>query len=383
MHVIANRSQLLENLVIVERAVPSRTTMPVINGILLEATAENMSFSATNVDIGIKSSNSVMEVLQEGQVVLPVKFVDILRQLSDEKVEIKSDPENFRTELNSGKSNFVLYGMATEEFPSFTPEEEWKKWTHLNFLANEFKKIFRKVIFAVSNDESKPSFRGILLEMDEQGLITCLASDTYRLACLQQQMPVEQGEINAFRLLVPGKSLNELLRIIEDSPEDKVSGYFKDNEIIFVYRQFTFYLRLLEDRYPNLMNVFPGNHQTRVTVSASNLERTISRALLLAQGYNNMISLIINDGVLKVKAGSDMGRMEEELELDGKKGENLEEILINARFFLDPLRILDKEFIDLEFNGYLGPCIFNTGSLESSSHYRYLILPIKVDKQEE
>ncbi len=380
MQIIANCNSLLQNLSIAERTVPVRSTIPVINGILIEAEKDELTFSSTNLDIGIRSSYKDAQIDGQGSTVLPVKFVDILRQLPSPMVEITVDQETYRTEIKSGKARFFLYGMNSQEFPSFTPGEEWKKWTMISLSSDEFKSIFKKVIFAVSNDESKPPFRGILLEKDEQNLLTCLASDTYRLAFLQQQVSIEEKG-DTFRLLVPGKSLHELLRII-DKGEEKINGYFNDHEIIFTYRQFTFYMRLLEDRYPNLINVFPVNYQTRIMVDKELLEQTIGRALLLAQGYNHMISLQIEDNVLKVKAGSEMGRMDEELELIQKEGEDLEEILINARYFLDPLRVIGRETIVIDFNGFLGPCIFNCGSEGDVSRYRYLVLPIKVDKKD-
>ncbi len=380
MHIRANCNSLLENLSIVERAVPVRSTLPIINGILLEAEKDELTFSATNLDIGIRSSNKDADIQDQGSTVLPVKIVDILRQLPSPIVEITVDQENYRTEIKSGKARFVLYGMNSQEFPSFTPEVAWKNWTTVSLKTDDFKNIFKKVIFAVSSDESKPPFRGILMEKDKNNLLTCLSSDTYRLACLQQHVLMEElGD--AFRLLVPGKSLHELLRII-DKGEEKVNGYFKDHEIIFTYRQFTFYMRLLEDRYPNLMNVFPVNYQTRVVVDKELLEQTIGRAALLAQGYNHMISLQVENNVIKVKAGSEMGRMEEELELVQKEGDDLEEILVNARYFLDPLRVITKKSVVIDFNGYLGPCIFNCGTEGDAARYRYLVLPIKVDKKE-
>ncbi len=381
MHVLAKCSSLLENLSIVERAIPVRTTMPVINGILLQAREKSLFFASTNLDLSIESSNSDVQIKREGSVVLPGKLVDILRQLPGEEVEISADPENNRTTVSSGKAVFFLYGMDHDEFPAFTPPEEWQGWSHLTFDAEEFRQIFRRVIFAVSSDESKPPFRGILIEKNEHGVMTCLASDTYRMACLQKQMPAEKKG-DSFRLLVPGKNLHELLRIM-DRADGLVTVYFNEREIVFIYQYYTFISRLLEDRYPNLINAFPAEYKTRIIVQASALEKTISRAALLAQSYNNMIALQIEDNLLKVKAGSEMGRMDDEMELISKEGDDLAEIMVNARYFIEPLRIMGKEDLKIDFNGYLGPCIFKSGSEEEHFLFRYLVLPIKIDKKTE
>lgn len=380
MHFLAKRSTLLENLSIVQRGIPLKTTITTIQGILLQAENNCLTMVSNNLEMSIKAICNDIQIVEEGWVVLPGEIVDILKQAPHEDVEIKMEPGEFRTKIISGKAEFILYGMDPEEFPSFKDEFQWKKWGSIEFSANEFKNILKKVNFAVSQDEGKPSFKGVLFQVDDNNDVLFIASDTYRLAHLN--ILKSKKELEPLSLLVPGKTLIEITKILDDSDE-KIQFYFQENEIKFSYRQFLFAGRLIENRFPDLTNVFPKGFVTKILINTKLMEKSIGRASLLAHGYNQMISLQITDHTLQVKSGSEVGRMEEELILERKEGDDLEEILLNARFILDPLRVLDDEFMEIDFNGPYGPCIINSEEQieDDTSKYRYLVLPIKVDKK--
>lgn len=382
MHFLAQQGFLLENLNIVERAIPVRSPLQVIKGILVEAKDNTLSFTANNLEIAVRAECLDVEILEEGVVVLPGKLVDIVRQLPSEKLEIKTDEEGLRMEIFSGHTKFFLYGMNADEFPVISAEEEWKNWGKLVFTSADLKNIIKKVIFAASQDESKPLFRGVLIEVDSEENVTCMASDTYRLAH-NNILTGKKHHIQPLRMLIPSKSLFEIMRILDDSRE-KVELYYLDHEMIIKYRQFIFSGRLLEDKYPNFTDAFPAASSTKIVVNTGLLEKTLGRAALLAQGPNQMISLSIQDKNMQIRSGSEIGRMSEELSLLKKEGSDLEEILLNCRYFSDPLRVVDEEYVEIEFNGPFGPCIFNCHRKQDDLQeiYRYLVLPIKVDKKE-
>lgn len=370
----------MENLNIVQRSIPLKTTITTIQGVLLQVKNNCLTMISNNLEMSIKAVCEDIQVIEEGRVVLPGEIVDILKQSPHEDVEIKMAPGDFRTEIISGKANFFLYGMDPEEFPSFKEDSQWRKWGSIEFSANEFKNILRKVNFAVSHDEGKPSFRGVLFQVDDHNNVSFISSDTYRLAHLN--ILKRKKEIEPLQLLIPGKTLLEIAKILDDSDE-MIQCYFQENEIIFSYRQFLFAGRLIENKFPDLTNVFPKGFVTKILVNTRVMEKSIGRASLLAHGYNQMISLHIKDNILQVKSGSEVGRMEEELILERKEGDDLEEILLNARYILDPLRVLNDEYTEIDFNGSYGPCIINSEEQidEDTSKYRYLVLPIKVDKK--
>ena len=381
MHIVGNKETLLENFSIVHKAVPIKTPINVLKGFFLKASQDEFIIAANNLELKIKATIKDLHILSDGSIVIQDKILDILRQLPEDNVEIKLDSEKLRLEIISGKANFFLYGMDPEEYPEFSNEEEWSRWSSLKFTANNFKKLLKGVIFAVSNDEGKAAFKGILLELlKDDNRLYALATDTYRLAFFEKEY-ILNNETKPFRILVPAKLLNEILKVIDDS-DNEVQCYFTDTEFVIIYKNFIFSSRLLEDKYPDLKNVFPKNFLTSIQVKTTLLEKMLQRALLLSPSSNQMISLEIRDESIKVMAVSDLGRMDEELFLKDKEGENLDKIFLNARFLIDLLKNLEDEFIRIEFNGPLGPCIFVQNKKEENDGYlyRYLVLPIKTEK---
>lgn len=378
MQLLLHKNKLMENLNTLEKIIPTRTPLAFLQGVKIETTDDHLLLTTSSLDMTLKTYCPA-KISRQGSVILPAKFFDIIRQVPAEEIEINLDDKELRVSIQSGTACFSLYGTDAEQFPNLTAEQEWQQWTNLTFAAPEIMDILRQVLFAVSQDENKPSFRGILLEADAQGQLLCLSSDTYRLACFEKSFS-GNSNFQPFRLLIPGKSLGEIARILGDAQET-VACYFQKDEIIFVHKQYVFSSRLLEDKYPDLLTAFPQGFVTKIVLPTELLEKTVSRAALLAQGENRMIALGVRGETLQVRSNSEIGKMEEEIELTGKEGDDLDEILINSRFFLDVLRIWKEESVEVQFNGPLGPCIFQHRREREDSweNYRYLVLPIKPD----
>ena len=381
MIISGEQDKLNKCLSVVEKGLPAKTTLPILNGILLEAGEGYLRFSSSNLELTIHGEEREINVLETGSIVLPGKLADIVRQLSNSDVKISANNENLRAEIRSGKAVFNLYGMDAAEFPNFTTQEEWGKWSGIEFSAIELREMLKKIIFAISHDEGRPLFRAVMLHFDKDGNLTAIATDTYRLARLQR---INKGKNNfePFVLLVPGRILNEIIKIIDSTKDEIVKCFFKEKEIIFSYGKFTLSSRLLDGKFPEISGVFPAGYKTRITVDKGQFERLLHRAVLLAHGQNQMIMLQINENLLKVRASSDTGNMDEELVLEHKTGDDLEDILLNARFLLDPLRVIEDDNVVMEFNGPLGPCIFycETEKEGVKEIYQYLVLPIKTEK---
>ncbi len=372
MKIIAPIQELLQYLNVLQKGIPGKTTMEIVNGILLEVIGNSLVVNTNNLEMSIKAVIEDVEIIDGGAVVLPAKFIDILKQLPENKVEINREADELKVEIKSGKANFSLYGMDAEEFPRFSPRESWSSWNNINLPAGDLKKILQRVNFAVSQEETKPLFKAVCIEIDESGNINFTATDTYRLAYYKKSFSNSQMEPGT--LLVPGKTLQELSKALENS-EEEVECFFEQKEMLFAYKDFEFSTRLLDDKYPDFNSIFPASYNTKIKVNRSVFDKLLHRASLVAQGINNMINLEVRDKALKVSAGSDIGKMEEEIPLEEKEGEDLEGILLNARFLIEPLRILDEDILEIGFNGPLSPCIFNVDN--EAEQYRYLVLPIK------
>ncbi len=380
MHILADKNILLESLNTVQKSVPFKSTIPAAKGILVAVKGSELTLIGNNLEMSIKAISTNLQVFKEGEVVLPVEFIEVLKQSPEEKIEIRINKDDFRAEITSGQAKFILYGMNPEDFPlvGFENPPDAEK---IVYPAQELKSMLKKVTFAVSQDEGKPSFKGVLFEIDAERNIFFIASDTYRLAHLKTTQ--NNKDLQPLRLLIPGKSLNEVLKIIDDSRE-VVEFAYSESDIIFYYKQFIIYSRLLENRFPNLSSIFPAACTTKIKINTRLLEEAVGRALLLAGGYNHMISLHITADTLKIYSGSEVGRMNEKLPLSAKEGDDLPEIMLNARYFLDPLRIIEEEYVEIDFNGAYGPCIFNYREAVEDGilNYRYLVLPIKIDKKD-
>ncbi len=221
-----------------------------------------------------------------------------------------------------------------------------------------------KTTFCVANHAGNPVFSGVLMvnNPDGEGFV-CVASDTYRLAWY------EKVKINAdepFKILVPGKLLAEVGKIIKD--DDTVKVYITEKDLVFVVSEYVISIRLLEGRYPNLSHIFPKEAETKIKVNGHDFTDTLNRAELVAEGHNRLCSLSITD-VLRVEAGSEIGKMNEELPVE-VEGEPLEQILINAKYVLDGVKAFDED-VNIEFNGMFGPVVMK------EEGFKYLVLPIK------
>lgn len=381
LEVSVRQNKLSNCLNVVEKGLPSKTTLPVLNGIFVETDVSSLRFVTSNLELSIQAVLNEVEIIERGKVILPDKFVEIVRQLSDDNVKIKVNPEKLQAEIKSGKAFFNLFGMDANEFPHFTTEKEWVAWDSIEFSAVELREMIKKIIFAVSHDEGRPLFRAVMLNLAENGDLTAVATDTYRLARLQRIFN-GQKVIDPLTLLVPGRTLNEIIKVIDGAQDETIKCYFKEKEIIFCYRHFIFSSRLVEGKFPEIKSVFPEGFKTRININKLQMEKLLHRAILLAQGQNQMIMLKVMGNILNVRASSSTGNMDEELDLEYKEGEDLENILLNARFLLEPLRVMDDENVLIEFNGPFGPCIFCREEEKEGlkEKYQYLVLPIKTEK---
>lgn len=363
MKIRANCIDLLNKLSVVEKGLPTKTSIPAIEGIYIEKKGGNLTLCSNNLEMVVKTTFPVNEIgnEDEGATILPKKFIDIVKQLPDSEVEITLDKDN-KAEIKSGKSKFNLNCMDAEEYPVFDENYEDKPFFELE--GSLLKDMIKKTTFCVSNDVGKPAFAGVLMSNNAKEGFICVASDTYRLAWYEK---LQINFTEHLRILVPGRLLAEVGRIVRD--DDIVKAYIMEKNLVFIVNEYVISIRLLEEKYPDLSSVFPEGAETRFKINRRDLIQMLNRADLLVTGHSKACSLGITD-VLKVEAGSEIGKMSEELSIDVEGGE-LEEVCINTRFMLDGLKVVDNENISIEFNGAFGPIVIK------DEGFKYLVLPIK------
>lgn len=361
------RETLQKCLEIVEKALPFRTTIPVLDNIFFEDNGNQVSFKATNLEVEI-ICKLICSSGQKGAVLLPAKIIEIVRSLPLSELQLTLNEENHRIDLTSGSAKFNLYGADSQEYPQLEEDHSISN-EGINIKQSELKQILKEVIFAVSSDEGRPAFNGIQFSFHTDGL-KITASDTYRLVIQKITFNHRSGEVD---LLVPARSIRELIKILEDKDLRVMLYHFK-NKVIFAMEQTYFAARVLNEKFPDVSSVIPAGYRTKLRLERKLFEETVSRASLLADGVNQAIQLLVRDGEMEVKVSSKVGRMEEILPVQ-KEGEDLD-IYVNSRFILDLLRVAGSEEISLEFNGKNGPIIIK---MVNNENYLYLILPIKME----
>lgn len=358
---------LAEHLQVVAKAVPQKSTLSVLEGILFQSDGENLILTATNLELGIRTSFAAAHT-EPGEVILPAKVVEIIRRLPGDSVQLIVNPENYLTEIKSGQSEFQMYGLAAEEFPLFpTVDKENGKFS-FQIKAIDLRRALRQTLFSVSHDEGKPAFTGVLFTLREDSL-SLSASDTFRLATTACRI-INHGEPGEF--LVPGKTLQEIVRIFNDD-EAKVNVVVSQNQLLLECGEKKVSSRLLDEKFPNVERVIPKEFSGQASVDVTPFMQAVERASLLSEGTNHVIRLSIGTGTMVIRASSKFGKIQEQIPLE-LEGEGIE-VSLNSRFILDMLKINEGEKCYIQITGTNKPCVLRDSLYDD---YTYLVLPIKI-----
>lgn len=366
MNISTNANKLTYCLEIVEKALPVRSTIPVINNILLEIKEKELIFSATNLEMFVRV-NMDYQGEETGRILLPPKIVEIIRHFPTTEVNISINWDTNRIDISGGSAYFHLFGSNTEDYPlSF--ESQVNDQDGFIIEKSKFKNMLKTVVFAASNEETRPAFNGVFFLFNND-TISLTASDTYRLAIKEARDDSWSFEEN--KCLVPARAMRELLRILSDS-KGNIALFNQKNLIAFKFDQIMFASRLLEEKYPDVSGVIPREYKTRVVIDRKMLEEIINRAALLAEGKNQAVNIIVRNHQLEARVSAQEGSMEESIPVE-QEGEDIE-LFANSRFILDILKIIEDQKVMIDFHGESGPLIFR---LVDNQSYLYLVLPIK------
>src|SRR5699024_4820360 len=231
-----------------------------------------------------------------------------------------------------------------------------------------FKDIIRQTVFATTQDETRPSLTGVLAESNGER-ISFVALDGYRLALKKLNLDSSLD----FKIIIPGRSLNELNKILEDSEEDfKIS--ISPGHVIFDIGDTIVYSRLLEEQLINYKDIIRNDHNNKVIVNKNDFRDSLERALLLSKEEKaNLVKLTISDNEVIIRSNSEIGNVYEQIDSE-QEGEDLN-IAFNSRYILEGIKTIESENIQLNFMGSLNPCIIN--GLDDKN-YTYLVLPVRL-----
>lgn len=363
MKLICSKSNLLHGVNIVSKAVPTRTTMAILECILIDASANEIKLTANDMELGIETKIEG-EIAEHGVIALDAKiFSEIVRKLPDSDVTIETDA-SFKTTITCEKAKFNIVGKSGDDF-SYIPYIERNE----PIVMSQFtlKEVIRQTIFSIADNDNNKLMTGELFEIEENDL-KVVSLDGHRISIRNIEL---KNNYSHKKVVVPGKTLQEVSKILPGSAEDEVCIFLTDNHIVFEFENTTVVSRLIEGEYFKIEQMLSSDYETKVKINKRELLDCIDRAtLLVKEGDKKPIIMNITDGTMELKINSFIGSMNEDIDI-AKEGKDIL-IGFNPKFFIDALRVIDEEEVTLYMVNPKAPCFIK----DDEGTFIYLILPV-------
>lgn len=369
MKIVCEKEKILKAINSVTKAVASKTTMPILEGILIQTNDKEVKLTTYDLEIGIEYIIDADIKEQGTTVVNAIMFSEIIRKLPDTDINISLNEKNLLV-IECEGSLYKLATMNPDEFPEL-PQINVEN--SISIEQNSLKEMIRKTIFAVSTEENRPIFTGCLFEIKNNKL-NVVAVDGFRLAWKSKFL---QNNSNDFTAVIPGRTLNEVNKIILDSFDTIKIGVAK-NQALFEMENCKIVTRLLDGEFLNYSSVIPENWETRVRVNRNNVQNCFERISLISSSTIEKekkypVKVSIDIGKVTISCTNQTGDAKEEMYVS-TEGQNLE-AGFNPKYFLDALRAIDDEEIFVDFGTSISPCIIRP---VEDGDYIYMILPIRL-----
>lgn len=363
MKIICSKSELLKSMNISMKAVPSKTTMPILECVLIDASTDVIKFTTNDMELGIETLLKG-NVVDRGIIAVDARiFSDIVRKLPDNDVTIVSD-DNFSVNITCEKAKFNIGGKSGEDF-SYLPLIEKEDCITLSQFT--LKEIVRQTIFSTSPNDNNKLMTGELFEINGD-MLKVVALDGHRIAIRKIQLKESYSDK---KVIVPGKTLSEISKILSGEVEDSVNIFFTKNHIVFEFGDTVVVSRLIEGQYFKVEQMLSNDYETKVKVNKKELLDCIDRAtLFVKEGDKKPIIINILDGYMKLNIDSQLGSMDEDVDID-KEGKDIL-IGFNPKFLIDALKVIEDEDIFLYLMNPKAPCFIKN----EKDSYTYLILPV-------
>nr|WP_296267121.1 DNA polymerase III subunit beta [uncultured Merdimonas sp.] len=363
MKIICNKNNLVKGVSTVSKAVPSKTTMPILECILIDATMDIIRLTANDMELGIQTEIEG-EIVERGMIAIDARiFSEIVRKLPDNEITIETD-ENLKTVITCEKAQFDLSGKPGEEF-SYLPVIE--KEHSIEISQFTLKEVIRQTIFSISDSESNKMMGGELFEI-KNNVLRVVSLDGHRISIRKIELKEETEDR---KLIVPGKTLIEISKILSGEAESMVNISYTSNHIVFEFDNTVVVSRLIEGDYFKIDQMLSNDYETKIRINKKELLNCIDRAtLMIKEGDKKPIIIQIGDEWMELKIKSQIGSMNEEIAIT-KEGKDLL-IGFNPKFLIDALRVIDDEEVTLYLMNAKAPCFIK----DEEESYIYLILPV-------
>ena len=363
MKLVFTKSNLNKAVGIVMKAVPTRTTMNILECILIDATTNEIKFTGNDMELGIETIVEG-EIIEKGKIAIDAKlFSEIVRKLPDNDITLTTDSNN-NALITCEKSKFNIAGKSGDDF-SYLPAIIKDKMITLSQF--QLKEVINQTIFSIAINDNNKMMTGELFEVNE-GTLKVVGLDGHRIAIRNIKL---EGKSDDVRVVIPGKTLQEISKILNADAESFVNIYFTNNHVLFEFDQTHVVSRLIEGDYFKISQMLSNDYETKVSINKKEFLDSIDRAnLLIREGDKKPIIINILNGLLQVNVNSAIGALNEDIDID-KEGKDIM-IGFNPKFLMDALRVIDDENVTMYLVNHKSPCFIR----DKEEKYIYLILPV-------
>ncbi len=368
MKVICSKENLLEGINIVQKAVSNKSTMQILEGILLEARDSSFKLTGNDLEIAIECIVEA-DIREEGTIVINSKVLgEIVRRLpnSETLIEVKNSELVI---IECENSHFEIKGLSPAGYPAIPTID---KENTLLIKQKTVRDMIRETVFAVGIDDNRLILTGSLIECKSDE-ISFVAIDGFRLALRKNRLDKKTDD---FSVIVPGKTLNEIVKIVQPV-EDEMSIFASRSQIMFDLGKVKIVSRLIEGEYLNYKNIIPKEHETKVLINTKEFLSSLERAsLITSEEKKYPVKFSIKDDKLIISSSTEIGAVREEIRIE-MTGNNMD-IGFNPRYFIEALKVIEDENVYMYFTSNIGP---STIRPIDNEEYAYMVLPVRLKSE--
>ena len=364
MEVVLDRDAFLKGLQMVQNIVEPRQTLPILANVLLEADAETVRLTATDLEVGARVSVPARVASKGAITVSARKLAEIVKELPAAAVALKVT-DNASVSLRCGGAAYKLVGLSPDDFPPVVPASP-EAWVSLE--AKTLREMLSQTSFAISHDETRYALNGVLFALQGKD-VQMVATDGHRLALAKRSLGRDVGGVTG---IVPRKAVAEIMRVLGGAEDVQLA--ITENQFVLQMPNFVMTARLIEGQFPNYDAVIPKAHPRRLVIARGMLTAALRRVAVMAEERNKPVKFTLAPASLRLSASSqDLGEAEEVLDVDYAG----EEIVIgfNSRYVLDAIAAIEKDQVVLELKDALSPGVIK--SIEDEG-YCCVIMPMRI-----
>ena len=363
MRIICKKSNLVKGVSIVSKAVPSKTTMPILECILIDATTDVIKLTANDMELGIETTiDGIID--SRGIIALNAKiFSEIVRKLPDNDVVIETESDN-QAIITCEKAKFNIAAQSGDDF-SYLPAIEREDFITISEFT--LKEVVRQTIFSIADNDTNKMMTGELFEIDND-VLRVVSLDGHRISIRKVDLKEQYDDVS---VIIPGKTLIEISKILNGGLDDEICMYFTDKHVLFEFDNTIVLSRLIEGEYYKIDKMLSSDYETKITVNKKDLFDCIDRTtLMIRESEKKPVIIDIKDTSMSLAINSGIGSMSEDIDIS-KEGKDIL-IGFNPKFLMDALKVIDEEEITMYMINPKAPCFIRN----MDETYVYLILPV-------